>query len=65
MGYTEMHDPFVGPLPDYSNHYVAIGYSGHGMPRTYAWYVPWVLLSCLSGPLIQTRHHTVLKLLPP
>ncbi|THH16847.1 hypothetical protein EW146_g3855 [Bondarzewia mesenterica] len=41
MGYTKTHDPFVGPVmsPDgsaYEGQYISAGFSGHGMPRTYA-----------------------------
>ncbi|KAG6827497.1 hypothetical protein H0H92_011550 [Tricholoma furcatifolium] len=46
MGYTQVGDPFVGPvivpscsdLPAdyYKGHYIAAGFTGHGMPRGYA-----------------------------
>ncbi|KIP02031.1 hypothetical protein PHLGIDRAFT_20543 [Phlebiopsis gigantea 11061_1 CR5-6] len=45
MGFTKNKDPFVGPVVDpndpdslvkYKGQYIAAGYSGHGMPRTFA-----------------------------
>ncbi|KAF8966785.1 FAD dependent oxidoreductase-domain-containing protein [Flammula alnicola] len=53
MGFTKTGDPFVGPVvpfPDsfgsetvseneYEGQYIAAGYTGHGMPRAYAWHV--------------------------
>ncbi|ETW78513.1 hypothetical protein HETIRDRAFT_459844 [Heterobasidion irregulare TC 32-1] len=44
MGYTKTHDPFVGPLIDsdslntsaYQGQFISAGFSGHGMPRTFA-----------------------------
>ncbi|KIJ32488.1 hypothetical protein M422DRAFT_184445 [Sphaerobolus stellatus SS14] len=41
MGFTESRNPFVGPVIDPSTkttiegQYIAAGYSGHGMPRTF------------------------------
>ncbi|KAF6756557.1 FAD dependent oxidoreductase-domain-containing protein [Ephemerocybe angulata] len=40
MGYTATGNPYVGRLPSKdgapSHQYIAAGYTGHGMPRTYA-----------------------------
>ncbi|EJC99722.1 DAO-domain-containing protein [Fomitiporia mediterranea MF3/22] len=41
MGFTSLRDPFVGPVftPDGSElkgQYISAGYTGHGMPRTFA-----------------------------
>ncbi|KAH6902643.1 FAD dependent oxidoreductase-domain-containing protein [Coprinopsis sp. MPI-PUGE-AT-0042] len=40
MGYTRLGHPFVGPVVtengSLDGHYVAAGFTGHGMPRTYA-----------------------------
>ncbi|KAH8111819.1 DAO-domain-containing protein [Phellopilus nigrolimitatus] len=43
MGFTSTHDPFVGPVPDtqskigeLAGQYIAAGFSGHGMPRTFS-----------------------------
>ncbi|KAF8880122.1 FAD dependent oxidoreductase-domain-containing protein [Mucidula mucida] len=36
MGYTKSKEPFVGPLRD-QGQFIAAGFSGHGMPRTFAW----------------------------
>ncbi|KLO12711.1 DAO-domain-containing protein [Schizopora paradoxa] len=46
MGFTKLTDPFVGPVVDlnsnasgktsYLGQYISAGYTGHGMPRTYA-----------------------------
>lgn len=46
MGFTKLHDPFVGPVLDlndtdssknsFEGQYISAGYTGHGMPRTYA-----------------------------
>ncbi|KIK77944.1 hypothetical protein PAXRUDRAFT_834789 [Paxillus rubicundulus Ve08.2h10] len=44
MGYTSMGDPFVGPVDkllqagaaECKGHYIAAGYTGHGMPRAFA-----------------------------
>ncbi|KAG5728184.1 Gamma-glutamylputrescine oxidoreductase [Termitomyces sp. T112] len=45
MGYTQVGDPFVGPVIDptqtqgvghYQGQYISAGYTGHGMPRGYA-----------------------------
>ncbi|KAI0297829.1 FAD dependent oxidoreductase [Multifurca ochricompacta] len=43
MGFTELGDPFVGPVLDkfefggvpYEGQYIAAGFSGHGMPRAF------------------------------
>ncbi|KAF9013800.1 FAD dependent oxidoreductase [Hymenopellis radicata] len=35
MGYTKSKDPFVGPLKN-QGQFIAAGFSGHGMPRTFA-----------------------------
>ncbi|KAG6889551.1 hypothetical protein C0995_016678 [Termitomyces sp. Mi166 len=49
MGYTKVGDPFVGPVVDpaqpqseeyFKGQYISAGYTGHGMPRGYAWWVP-------------------------
>ena len=45
MGYTKSREPFVGPVIDpsaehkdtYKGQYISAGYTGHGMPRAYAW----------------------------
>ncbi|KAH9930477.1 FAD dependent oxidoreductase [Epithele typhae] len=41
MGYTSVGDPFVGPLEplegsSFKGQYISAGFSGHGMPRTFA-----------------------------
>ncbi|KAJ3762207.1 FAD dependent oxidoreductase [Lentinula raphanica] len=47
MGFTSSRDPFVGPVGEshnsgssdemnYKGHFIAAGYSGHGMPRAFA-----------------------------
>ncbi|KAJ6463673.1 FAD dependent oxidoreductase [Mycena vitilis] len=44
MGFTKLHDPFVGPVVDksdadggkFTGQYIAAGYSGHGMPRAFS-----------------------------
>jgi glycine/D-amino acid oxidase-like deaminating enzyme len=43
MGYTAARDPFVGPVRSPAGvpiigQWVAAGFSGHGMPRTFARY---------------------------
>jgi hypothetical protein len=46
MGFTKTGDPFVGPVLDkaqdlsrYEGQYICGGYTGHGMPRAFAWCV--------------------------
>ncbi|KAH9945748.1 FAD dependent oxidoreductase [Amylocystis lapponica] len=60
MGYTTSKDPFVGPVVDpskadsaesYKGQYISAGYTGHGMPRAYAWRV---LCSWTVIPLTRT-----------
>ncbi|KXN84907.1 Gamma-glutamylputrescine oxidoreductase [Leucoagaricus sp. SymC.cos] len=36
MGYTHKGAPFVGPVEGLDGQYIAAGFTGHGMPRTYA-----------------------------
>lgn len=35
MGFSRDEKPWVGPVPDKSNLYIAAGYTGHGMPNTW------------------------------
>lgn len=39
MGFTQSGDPFVGPAPgdDLKGQFISAGFSGHGMPRAFAW----------------------------
>ncbi|KAI6032375.1 hypothetical protein BKA83DRAFT_682572 [Pisolithus microcarpus] len=57
MGYTATGDPFVGPVfnfstgqkEDYEGQYIAAGYTGHGMPRAFAWFVVQMIIAELTG----------------
>ncbi|KAJ7593952.1 FAD dependent oxidoreductase-domain-containing protein [Mycena floridula] len=57
MGYTDMEDPFVGPLVDviekdkFKGQFVSAGFSGHGMPRTYA--CAEVVVSMIAEDLVR------------
>ncbi|KAG6859108.1 hypothetical protein C0991_001344 [Blastosporella zonata] len=45
MGYTKIGDPLVGPVvgadgrnsDEFKGQYMSAGYTGHGMPRAFAW----------------------------
>ncbi|RPD57280.1 FAD dependent oxidoreductase [Lentinus tigrinus ALCF2SS1-7] len=70
MGYTKTRDPFVGPVIDpakpdaYKGQYIAAGFTGHGMPRTYgcAEAVAGMIVADIAGkeftvPDWLPRHH--------
>ena len=35
MGFSRDEHPWIGPVPDNTNLYIAAGYTGHGMPNTW------------------------------
>lgn len=35
MGFSRDDHPWIGPVPDMPNLYIAAGYTGHGMPNTW------------------------------
>jgi glycine/D-amino acid oxidase-like deaminating enzyme len=39
MGYTHNGVPIIGPVEGLEGQYIAAGFTGHGMPRTFAAYV--------------------------
>jgi glycine/D-amino acid oxidase-like deaminating enzyme len=49
MGFSRDDHPWVGPVPESPNVYMAAGYTGHGMPNT--WLCGSAIADCVGGAL--------------